>query len=452
MTTRIATAAGAGPDTRFFVPFTKVEENSDGSVYIEGIATGEVVDYHGEIVLDSASVDAFEEWTDWAEKASGGASVGNIREMHTDNVAGKAVSWTHDAAAKTQSLGLQVLDAEAAKKAKARVYTGLSIGGSNVKREMRTVNGKKIPVITSYRLNEVSLVDKPACPVATFTLVKRFEPKESPMKLTELLQSNERAAFKVRAAMPSETKIECGAVTYDVASLEKDAISSGTEALAALKAFLSEVLANAGDPNMWTIGDICEAMRYCYSARMGAQYDAQDAAEDAAVEMAAASGTLRKSETPADPPEDKPVEEGVDPAKAPEAVVPVPPVDDDSVKRAAVDLGPVLEAIANLPALIEPMVKALIEGSLTKAAGAHDLTQLESDVAGIKKAIESLPAPPPGRPVYKSLGHGVQGATGEMAADTVDKAIAIIESELTLDPSMRQQLRVKAAARAFRQT
>ena len=424
MTTRIATAAGAGPDTRFFVPFTKVEENADGSVYIESVATGEVEDYHGEIVLDSASVKAFKEWTDWADKATDGASLGNIREMHQSNVAGKAVTWTHDAAAKTQSLGLQVIDAEAGKKAKARVYTGLSIGGSNVKREMREVNGKSVPCITSYQLNEVSLVDKPACPVATFTLVKRADHKESPMKLHDMFKANRLAVLAVAAKMSDQKTITIGDQVFSLDTLEKDAMGAGAACMAALKTFMGEVLAVPGDADLWTLSDILEAMRYCYSACLGVQYAMADAAMDGEMPMAAAATatTLKKSDTTDDPPEEETsVSEVIDPKpKAPEPVAPaVPPVEGEPEKQAAVDLGPVLDAIAKLAASIEPTVKALQEGGLTKAAGAQDLTQLVADVATIKKAIESLPAPPPGRAIQKTLGDGSN--TGDVNAQALVK-------------------------------
>jgi len=527
VTTRIASAAGAGADVKFFLPFSKVEEKGDGSVYVESIATAEVKDHHGEIVLHEGSVAAFKEWTEWADKATGGESIGNIREMHETIGAGKAVKWTVDEAAKSNSLGLLVIDSEAAKKTKARVYAGLSIGGDQVKREIREINGEKIPVITSYRLTEVSLVDKPACPVATFTMVKRLDTKESVMqKATPQLAAGEEIVKTIEAdGTPVVWLIrKAGDKGIPRAELAKDVSTSADAALSAVKQFMVDVLGMPGGTDIWTLDDAMSALRYMWFAATSAQAkESMGGIEMFAkptgaviVSMAGSpsvgndfmgnlrklveKGTyahhakleeackkflldnkcepadceilydkpwsdplsfvirkrteLKKSETPADPPvEEKPVEEEkVDPDKAPEPVAAVPPVVPEPEKTAAVDLGPVLEAIAKLATILEPVVKAIQEGSLAKAAGSQDLTQLEADVATIKKAIESLPAAPAGRAVTKTLGAGSQSVPSVETADTIEKAISMIETELHLDPALRQQLRIKAAAAAIRQT
>lgn len=456
MTTRIVTAAGAGPDTRFFVPFTKVEENADGSVYVEGIATGEILDFHGEVVSYEASKRAFAEWSAWAEKATGGESIGNIRVMHQPIVAGRAVKWWADDATRSIHLGATIDDPAHAKLCRSRAYTGYSIGGGNVTREMQPWEGKSVPWITDYDLSENSLVDKPACPTSIFTLVKRAITKEPPMNLFELLKANPSATFAIRAKMTDAVTIKngdavlsiAGTPKLPVAEFRKDAASAviaGGDALAALKSFLMEVLGVAGDPPLWTIGDICESMRYCYSARMGAQYDLADAIDDGVVAAAAPATELKKSDTPADPlVEEKPVDEKVDPAKAPEPAPAVPPAVPEPEKQAAVDLGPVLDAIAKLAALLEPMVKALQEGSLQKASGAQDLTQLVADVSTIKKAIESFPAPPAGRPVMKSIG-AIGGTSGEITPDTLEKAVEVLEASGRLDHADRVKLRVALA-------
>jgi hypothetical protein len=161
-----------------FLPFAKVEENEDGTVYVEGVATAEVLDSQGEVVLHDAAKAAFAEWTQWAKDATGGLSMGNIREMHERKAAGKAVAVEVDDEARQTRLGALVVDPVACSKVRERVYAGFSIGGDQVKRSMVTVDGKAVPAVTHLRLTEVSLVDKPACPVAVFSLVKRDDAPE----------------------------------------------------------------------------------------------------------------------------------------------------------------------------------------------------------------------------------------------------------------------------------
>jgi len=499
MTTRVATAAGAGPDTRFFIPFTKVEENSDGSVYVEGVATAEVLDFHGEVVSYEASKAAFKEWSDWAEKATDGASIGNIREMHQPVVAGRAVKWWADDTTRSIHLGATIEDPTAAKLCRSRAYTGYSIGGGDVKREMQPWEGKSVPWITAYRLSENSIVDKPACPTATFTLVKRATKEIAAMKPIEFLKTHLSAVLLCAAAMPEKDTLKIGDETIaivgtpeiPVLELRKDAnsaIVAGDEALAALKKFMVEVLGMDGDPDLWTIGDICEAMRYCYSARMGAQYSAANAEGEVAASAGVvpklafgdrvvstiykesseepvawivkrASGKtervlptdtniVTKSDTPAEEEtevSELPVKEEVAPEpKAPEPSPAVPPAEPEPEKQAAVDLSPVLDAIAKLAASIEPTVKALLEGGLAKAAGAQDLTQLAADVATIKKAIESLPAPPAGRPALKSIGSFGSGS-GELTPEAMEKVVEVLEQSGRLEHADRVKLRVALA-------
>jgi len=469
MTTRIATAAGAGPNTRFFVPFTKVEENADGSVYVEGIATGEVLDFHGEVVSYEASKKAFEEWSAWAEKVSGGESLGNIRVMHQPIVAGKAVKWWADDATRSIYLGSKIEDPVQAKMCRSRAYTGYSIGGDNVVREMGDWEGKLVPYVKAYRLAENSIVDKGACPTATFTLVKRAATQEiAAMKPIEFLKAHFPAVLLCAVAMPEKDTLKLSDGTIEIVEkdgavdleLRKDAGSAvavaGADALNALKKFMIEVLGMDGDPDLWTIGDICEAMRYCYSARMGAQY----AVADEAIAAAAAATDLKKSEhTEEEETEvsELPVEgKETDPPKAPELAAPaVPPAAPEPEKQAAVDLGPVLEAIAKIATSIEPLTKALREGGLSKAAGSEVITQLvkdvdaiktlTADVPAIKKAIEKLPAPPAGSPVRKTIGLVVPSTGDGLTPEIFEKVVERLESTGQMGPGEQGRMRMALA-------
>jgi hypothetical protein len=462
MSTRIATAAGAGPDIRIFVPFTKVEENADGSVYVEGVATAEVLDFHGEVVSYEASKAAFEEWSDWAQKATDGQSIGNIRVMHQPVVAGRAVKWWADDATRSIHLGATIDDPAHAKLCRSRAYTGYSIGGNDVAREMGTWDGKAVPWITRYRLSENSLVDKPACPTATFTLVKRAFKEITAMKPIEFLKANLSAVLLYAAAMPEKDTLKLGDETISIAGtpelpvleLRKDAASAvvaGAEALAALKKFMVEVLGMDGDPDLWTIGDICEAMRYCYSARMGAQY----AASESGVESAAGA-ELRKSETPApepvaDPPTnqdpaDKPKDDDVD-LPAPVEDVPPSPSAEAIENAVKAQLAPVIEKLEKAIVASTPVAatsESVSKGDLDKIAKAEDVAELRKDVAAIKSLLEKLPAPPPGRAINKSIG-ALNGGDQELTPESMEKAVELLEASGRLEHADRVKLRTALA-------
>lgn len=161
-------------DLRLFVPFSKRDAQPDGSVIVEGIATKEEIDKQGEVVTYEASKAAFAEWTDAFSRATGGMSLGNIREMHGPVAAGKAIAWDADDATKAITLRAKIVDKAAAEKVREGVYTGFSIGapGSSVIRDM--VGDLKR--IVGYKLSETSLVDNPACPSALFSMAKRAVP------------------------------------------------------------------------------------------------------------------------------------------------------------------------------------------------------------------------------------------------------------------------------------
>ncbi len=452
MTTRIATAAGAGEDIRFFVPFTKVEEQSDGSVYVEGIATGEVLDFHGEVVSYEASKAAFEEWSAWAEKATDGASIGNIRVMHQPIVGGKAVKWWADEATRTIHLGSRIEDPTAAKLCRSRAYTGYSIGGNNVTRELQPYEGKSVPWVTAYRLSENSIVDKPACPTATFTLVKRIDIKEiATMKPIEFLKAHLSAVLLCAAAMPEKDTLKIGDQTIIIAGtadapvleLRKDATSAvvaGAEALGALKAFMIEVLGMDGDPDLWTIGDICEAMRYCFSARMGAQYAAANAeaistdTPVAAIAAAAGAKTDDKVEDPA-------AAAGAKPTPEPQ-------------KAAAPTSDEITLVIKTLTDLFDDrftkILEALKAGTVEKAAPAKANEDVLAKLAEIETVLKALPAPPPGRPAMKSLGGGAEAI--EQVGETAAMQRFLEKAAAKLTPGAHQELRLLLAAAAVPKT
>jgi hypothetical protein len=153
-----------GAPMEMFVRLSKVDE-AQRLVY--GIATSETPDRDGEILDYAASKPFFREWSDSVKKDSGGASLGNLREMHGSVVAGKLSQIVFNDAAKAIEVAAKVVDDGCWKKVLERCYVGFSIGGKYIR---TTKDGNLTRFVASP--SEISLVDRPSCPTAVFTLVK----------------------------------------------------------------------------------------------------------------------------------------------------------------------------------------------------------------------------------------------------------------------------------------
>jgi hypothetical protein len=148
-----------------FVPITKIDA-AQRLVY--GIATGEKVDRSGEVCDYASTKPFYEKWSSDIEKASGGKSLGNLRAMHGKVAAGKVTSLTFNDDAKQIEICAKVVDDAEWRKVEEGVYTGFSQGGSYVKRWTDDVGLQRYTADPS----EVSLVDLPCLPEATFQVVK----------------------------------------------------------------------------------------------------------------------------------------------------------------------------------------------------------------------------------------------------------------------------------------
>ena len=141
---------------QFYAPIEKTDEE-ERMVY--GYASTEALDSQDEIVKVTAMAAAVDDYMKYA----------NIREMHQHSAVGKTKKATVDN--KGLYIGAKVVDDNAWKKVKEGVYTGFSIGG-----RVKTMIGNEI---TGLQLSEISLVDRPANPEATFDVWKMEEkPKE----------------------------------------------------------------------------------------------------------------------------------------------------------------------------------------------------------------------------------------------------------------------------------
>lgn len=243
----------------FNIPISKVEELEDGSVIVEGVATSEALDSDGEIVSYEASKRAFEGWTEAFQKMTDGESLGNIREMHRDDaVAGKAIGYFADDEAKKITVRSKIVDTEAAKKCREKVYTGYSIRSMGpVAREVFKVGDQSVPVITDYQMRELSLVDRGANGDAIFTLVKRDKSGDDDAKKTDGARGENAELVKTIAAAVTESlsKSEDNKLILEALTKIGASIDSQGDLLKTVKDEATEAAKKAADGSVSTVRD-----------------------------------------------------------------------------------------------------------------------------------------------------------------------------------------------------
>lgn len=151
--------------TRLFLPIRKVDEEQR---LVYGVITEETLDKSGEVMDYAGSKPLFEKWSNGIAEATEGKSYGNVRVMHTNKVAGVLnQELVFDDEAKTIEACAKVIDDAEWAMVMAGGYTGFSIGGRYQKRW--EADGVKRFIAEPV---EVSLVDNPCVPTATFSLLK----------------------------------------------------------------------------------------------------------------------------------------------------------------------------------------------------------------------------------------------------------------------------------------
>src|SRR5262249_27138079 len=138
---------------RMYLPIAKVDA---AARMVWGYASTEARDDQGEVVKREALEGALGDYMRF----------GNIREMHQLSAVGKAKNAEIDD--KGLYLGAKVVDDRAWEKVVEGVYSGFSIGGKVLEREAGDPK-----TISKLRLDEISLVDRPANPEAVFDCWKR---------------------------------------------------------------------------------------------------------------------------------------------------------------------------------------------------------------------------------------------------------------------------------------
>lgn len=147
-----------------FVPVLKVDAKQH---IVYGTAVAEVADRANEIFDYKSSKPEFEKWSSDIEKSTDGKSKGNVRSMHGKVAAGKLTDIGFDDERKAIDVAAKIVDEDEWKKVEEGVYTGFSIGGKYLKR-WQDGDLKRYTAAPS----EISLVDLPCVPTATFSLIK----------------------------------------------------------------------------------------------------------------------------------------------------------------------------------------------------------------------------------------------------------------------------------------
>jgi hypothetical protein len=154
-------------DMKIFVPITKIDA-AQRLVY--GVVTAEKPDVSGEVCDYASTKPHYQKWSHNFASATDGKSLGNLRAMHGNVAAGKLVEIAfNDGQKRIEICGKVVDDAEWAK-VEQGVYTGFSQGGRYLKRWP----DPEEPELMRYTAEpmEVSLVDHPCLPEATFAVIK----------------------------------------------------------------------------------------------------------------------------------------------------------------------------------------------------------------------------------------------------------------------------------------
>ena len=148
-----------------FLPLTKVDAEQR---LVYGVATAETKDRSGEVCDYASTKPYYEKWSGGIHKATDGKSFGNLRAMHGKVAAGKVTALSFNDEAKQIEVCAKVVDDAEWAKVLEGVYTGFSQGGAYVKRW----KGEDGVMRYTAEPSEISLVDLPCLPSATFQVLK----------------------------------------------------------------------------------------------------------------------------------------------------------------------------------------------------------------------------------------------------------------------------------------
>ncbi|MCB4802659.1 hypothetical protein QO001_002211 [Methylobacterium brachiatum] len=153
------------PELSLFLPLTKVDAVNR---LVYGVATAEAPDRSGEVCDYASTKPFYEKWSGGIAKATDGRSLGNLRAMHGKVAAGKVTQIAFNDDARQIEICAKVVDDAEWRKVEEGVYTGFSQGGAYAKRW----KGEDGLMRYTADPSEVSLVDLPCLPSATFQVLK----------------------------------------------------------------------------------------------------------------------------------------------------------------------------------------------------------------------------------------------------------------------------------------
>ena len=226
-------------ELNIFLPLKKVD-SAQRLVY--GTLAAEVADHSGEIMDYETAKPAFKFWSDEISKTTDGKSLGNVRAMHTSVAAGKLIDIQFDDVAKTITGCAKIIDDNEWKKVEEGVYTGFSMGGKYVKRWACPSNAALKRYTPSVA--EVSIVDNPCIPSATFEFIKadggtemrKFKlVKDADADLKQVWQAKDGTTFEKKAdALSKNIDLAATATLAPVqaAVVALDALKKAQDALA----------------------------------------------------------------------------------------------------------------------------------------------------------------------------------------------------------------------------
>jgi hypothetical protein len=152
---------------KIFVPITKIDA---ARRLVYGVVTAEKPDVSGEVCDYASTKPFYQKWSRSFASATDGKSLGNLRAMHGHVAAGKLVEIAFNDEEKQVEICGKVVDDAEWQKVEEGVYTGFSQGGRYLKRWPDPDH----PALMRYTAEplEVSLVDNPCLPEATFAVIK----------------------------------------------------------------------------------------------------------------------------------------------------------------------------------------------------------------------------------------------------------------------------------------
>ena len=217
-----------------FFKLTKIDE---AKRTVEGIATADAVDLSGEICDYETTKPYYEKWSAAVSKASGGKSLGNVREMHSNIAAGKIIEIVFDDVAKAIRIVTKCVDDSTWNKIVEGVLTGFSQGGEYVQKWKDKATGK---MRYTADPSEVSYVDMPCLPLGVFEVVKadgsiemrKFQTKESPMTVEQVWKAQDGSTHLTkREAEKHNAQIAADAEAAELAKGAKDAVAGAKDTL-----------------------------------------------------------------------------------------------------------------------------------------------------------------------------------------------------------------------------